>query len=425
MSFKLVTNWDGKHLMVFRVEKYWTQKLYEWKRSHVYFPSSSRRSQNLIFNSKKFVVSICISFQNVIVVSCKVIWLILVVILTFVVYCHYCLKSPEARLFHPPIDSGTDDDINAELSNYVLQINDEMVLAEHTLQDISNSMNVFISKAEKQQNDNMLKLIEKSIVFNGLEIFDDDRVRPLLSVELVNSWSLPILTLTCIAIALPNICKDVVESMVKSVGEGLSYIHLVEESFNRENEYVNIRTVTMTLWHGIENNPHWSKNAIKVNTFKGKTATEVLKWFAEKAEEESINHKKVKSFERLIAANSIDLSGFRLFYPARKLNKTSNTILLTDESNAEPICEKQFDLLNGMITDILSACFTNIPQIITMKCHESVIEKREASVKVAAKLLGKTVKILQNLETCELPSMDPDKMAYIDEWRNYLKQSIP
>lgn len=45
-----------------------------------------------------------------------------------------------------------------------------------------------------------------------------------------------------------------------------------------------------------------------------------------------------------------------------------------------------------------------------------MIEKREASVRVAAKLLGKTIKIIEQLETLELPSMDDDKMAYIDEW---------
>ena len=44
-----------------------------------------------------------------------------------------------------------------------------------------------------------------------------------------------------------------------------------------------------------------------------------------------------------------------------------------------------------------------------MKCHESVIEKHKASFKVAAKLLGKTAKIIERLETFELPDMDDDK----------------
>lgn len=66
----------------------------------------------------------------------------------------------------------------------------------------------------------------------------------------------------------------------------------------------------------------------------------------------------------------------------------------------EHISEEQlFGLLSSLIADILAACLTNIPRVITMKCHESAIEKREASVEVAAKLLGRTTQIIQRLET--------------------------
>ena len=106
--------------------------------------------------------------------------------------------------------------------------------------------------------------------------------------------------------------------------------------------------------------------------------------------------------------------------------RIAQTIILRDQSNTEPLSKKQlFALLNGMIADIFSACFTNLPRVIVMKCQESVIGKREASVKVAARLLGNTTKIIERLDKLEMPSMDPDKMAYIDQWCIYLKQSIP
>ncbi|KAI3785580.1 hypothetical protein L1987_44702 [Smallanthus sonchifolius] len=164
------------------------------------------------------------------------------------------------------------------------------------------------------------------------------------------SWSLPIVTLTCIAVALPNIPKETVENLFNSVGEEIN------ESTNGV---------------PVENPP-----------------------------------------KTLIAADS--------------MYRITQTLLLRYQSNTEPITKKQlFAVLNGMIADIFSACFTDIPRVITMRCHEMVIEKREASVKVAAKLLGKTTKIIERLETCKLPSMDDDKMAYVDEWCIYLKQSIP
>ncbi|GKD57436.1 hypothetical protein Tco_1290823 [Tanacetum coccineum] len=294
------------------------------------------------------------------------------------------------KLFTPPIDST--GEINEDLSMYVLQINDEMELAERALKGISNSMNSFILKAEKEQNNGLLELLD---------------------------WSLPIVTLTCIAVALSHIPKDSVMSLVKSVGEGLSYTHLVEESLNISSEYVNIRKATITLWHEVENNYKWLKNSLSKNAFEEMTATEILSWFSDKAEaivieiNESSNGKMVEKISKeLIAANS--------------MYRIARTILHRDQSSTEPLSKKQlFDLINGMIADILCACFTNIPQVITMKCHESVIEKREASVKAAAKLLGKTTKIIERLETFELPSMDDDKMAYIDEWRLHFNLSIP
>ncbi|PWA83615.1 hypothetical protein CTI12_AA167390 [Artemisia annua] len=54
--------------------------------------------------------------------------------------------------------------------------------------------------------------------------------------------------------------------------------------------------------------------------------------------------------------------------------------------------EELFELLTSMISDILDASFTRLPQVIAMKCHTSEIEKMEASVFVAGQLLGETKK---------------------------------
>ncbi|XP_076928092.1 uncharacterized protein LOC143591922 [Bidens hawaiensis] len=272
-------------------------------------------------------------------------------------------------------------------------------------------MNSFISKAEKQQNEDLLDLLKQSTGFKGVQNFDTDLVQPLPSVEVIKSWSLPIVTLTCLAIALPNIPKDAIMSLLRSVGEGLSYTYQVEESLNCEKAYVNIRKATIILWNEVEHKCKWLDKALQNDSFRGKIATEILKWFSDRAKE--INGSKmVYTPKELLAVKS--------------MYRIADTILRSGENNTEPINEEQlFALLKGMIAEIFSACFTNLPRVITAKCQESVIEKREASVKAAAELLGKTTKIIQRLETCDLPSMNPDKMAYIDEWRLYLKQSIP
>ncbi|KAK9049613.1 hypothetical protein SSX86_031418 [Deinandra increscens subsp. villosa] len=417
LSFKLVTKWNMTHLRVFKVEKYWTQKLSEWKQSPVTFLSGNR-TRALVYNLKSVIISLCINLQTVIVILCKVISLVPTITPIFLFYCLYCWKSMRVRLFTPPVVSRTKD-IDEDLRNYVLHIHDEIELAESTMKRISNSMNSFIIQAEKEQNKDLFELLEKSTGFNGVENFDNDHVQHLLSLELANSWSLPIVTLTCIAVALPNIHEDAIKRLLRSVSEGLSYTHLMEKNLNRENEYVNIRKATIILWNEVEQKCKWLDKALGKDAFRGKTTREILKWFSNRAEDivteikESISGETVENAPKeLIAANSM----YRIV----------EAIMLRDENNTEQINEEQlFALLNGMIADIFSACFTNLPQVITVKCNESVIEKREESVKAATKLLGKTMNIIERLEKCELPSIDPDKMPYIDEWRLYLKQSIP
>ncbi|GJX80410.1 hypothetical protein Tco_0328559 [Tanacetum coccineum] len=147
----------------------------------------------------------------------------------------FCLLPISFEVIEGKIDSRTSE-INEDLSRYVLQIQEEMEFVERTLKGISNPMNSFVLKAEKEQDIRLLELLKKSTDFDRL-------------------------------------------------GEGLSYTHLVEESLNISSEYVNIQKATITLWNEVENNCKWLKNSLSNNDFEGKTATKILKWFADKAEE--------------------------------------------------------------------------------------------------------------------------------------------
>ncbi|KAI3812357.1 hypothetical protein L1987_17064 [Smallanthus sonchifolius] len=338
---------------------------------------------SLLMNSSLVLETLLVGdWAPVTIISCKVIWLIATVVPIFVVNCLYRWKSFKV--------ASRINDIDEDLSNCVLQIDNETELAEKSQKGVSKSINSFLLKATKEQNNNLLELLEKSSGFKGVVIFDTDHVQPLLSFELVNNWSLPIVSLTCIIFALPDVPKDSVKTLFESVGEGLSYTHLVEENLNCASKYVNIRKASMALWSEVENK---CKCYLGKNVFKGKSATEIIEWFSDKAKETVIDIKESTDGElvenppiTLIAANS--------------MYRITQTILLRYYSNIEPITKEQlFAHLNGMIADIFSACFINIPGVITMKCHESVIEKREASVKVAAKLLGKTTKIIERPET--------------------------
>ncbi|KAJ0565916.1 hypothetical protein HanIR_Chr06g0267921 [Helianthus annuus] len=306
--------------------------------------------------------------------------------------------------------------------NVSIQIKTHVISSEYPFMTTTciymGSMNRLIHHAERDKRNNLLKILEKSVAFHGVETFDTDQIHSLLDVELVNSWSLPIVSLACIAISIPNIHMGEVSNLFQSVVAGIGCTHIVEESLNKASEYVNIRRATVMLWKEIAYKYKWLNHSLKRSAYEGKSATEIIKLFAHRAEDilnefnTSTNRKRVEKENlplKVIAANS--------------MYRIAKTIMHTYESNNLEITEDElFSRLSVMIADILAACFTNIPRVIIMKCRESAIEKRENSVRDAIRFFGRTTEIIKILETRELPNMDPEKMGFIEEWRLHLKQ---
>ncbi|MFS7901913.1 hypothetical protein Hanom_Chr01g00005141 [Helianthus anomalus] len=423
LTFKSFAKQKRNYFLVFKVDKYWTEKLSKWKESHISFLSSGRRSRALLHNSKNFILSFCIGFQKVVVVSCKIIGLLPIVVVIPFIYFSRCFSSVKRMLFNISTASSSVE-TNEDLSKYVLLVEDNTQLAKRTMKRISESMNRLIQKAEKKQHNNLLKLLEEmvgeSAALNGVVMFDNDQFQSPLLVEHVNSWSLPIISLTCIAVVIPDIRQARVDNLFKSVGEGLLYTHLVEETLNRESVYVNIRRATVTLWHVVEENCKWLETTLERSAYEGKnskTPKEIIKLFAHSAK------KILNEFNRSTNGELVEKENLpRKVIAANSMYRIAKTILHTYESNELDIVEDElFTRLSGMIADIIVACLTNIPHAIAMRCHERAIEKREASVAAAVDLLGQTTKIIEKLVK-HVPNMDQDKMAYIDEWRIHLRK---
>ena len=112
---------------------------------------------------------------------------------------------------------------------------------------------------------------------------------------------------------------------------------------------------------------------------------------------------------------------------ANSMYRITQTILLLNRGNIEEVSQEGlFARLSSMVSDILAACLTNLPLVIAMKCHESVIEKREASVLAAAQLLGETTQIINTLNDREIPNLNPEELAFIENWRHaYLTYPFP
>nr|GEW71425.1 hypothetical protein LSAT_6X39981 [Tanacetum cinerariifolium] len=305
-----------------------------------------------------------------------------------------------------------------DISQYVLQLQNDMEPAERTLKGILKSMNCLIQRAKKQQPKNLIKLLQKSIGFEGVENFGRHHV-PTLSTEYPNCWSLPLRSLTTIAISLPNIQNDIVDSLLRSVSEGLLYVSLVEGSFNATHECVTIQKAVKMLWLDVEVHHKWLGNKLKDLSPQVNTTRNILEWFRDTA-------KHVTGVES-VDIEDLDNNSVCKSVCANSIYSITQTILLfyQDTSTAELSQEVLFARLSSMISGILAACLTNLPQVIAMKYHTSFIEKREASVYATAQLLCETTQIINNLQDRELPSLNPDELPFINKWCDYFRDQFP
>ncbi|XP_076907146.1 uncharacterized protein LOC143563503 [Bidens hawaiensis] len=340
-----------------------------------------------------------------VVVACKMIALIPV----FFVICVLWLQTIFGLVFrHAQQDTST---------NIIDLHNREGVeLADTTVKKILNFVDSVIKKAEKQQPCNLMKLLERSRGFEGVEFFNRHHVPPLLTEEPISCWSLNVITFTSIVRSLPNIENDKVGTLLSSVSEGLVYVTLVEESLNATSEYISIQKAEKMLRLEVEVYRRWLGNKMLNHVPHLHTTRQILEWFRDTAKNmvikteskdtENQNDNSDNSICKSICANS-------MYFVTQKL-------LLSYRSNIEPISQEElFEQLSSLIADTLAACLTNLPRVIAMKCNKNAIEEREAGIHAAARLLGETKQIIDNLQDRELPSLNLDELPFIDKWHAY------
>ncbi|GJY80744.1 hypothetical protein Tco_0493495 [Tanacetum coccineum] len=422
LTFKLSIKWIWNHIKVFNVESYWTQKLYDWKQSSIPFSVNSRKTKIVIQNFKFEFLIICVRLQKTVVVTCKILALIPIIIVIIILYFSHCWKWLNPMISASSIVMGQNHEQRENINNlrrYVLQLQDDMELSERTLKSISKSVNRLIVKAEKQQPNNLMKLLEVSKGFEGVGKYDSLHVPPLSAEQYLDCWSLRLITLTAIAISLPKIQNDVVDRLLSSVSESLTYVTLVEERFNATDNYVSIQKAAKVLWLEVEVSNKWIGNNLKNHPPEVNTAGLILQWFKNTAKN------KVTEVQSMNIGSPNDNSIYRSIC-ANSMYRIAESILLSYHTNIDELTQEDlFTELSSMIADILAACLTNLPQVIVTKCHESVIEKRESSVNAAAQLLGETTQIINTLQDRELPDLDSAQLPFIDKWRDYFNYPSP
>ncbi|KAJ0736141.1 hypothetical protein HanPI659440_Chr11g0440211 [Helianthus annuus] len=355
LSKKLSKN----HLNVFRVEKHWIERLQHWKRNHVHSHIPGRYLK-IIF--------------------------------------HYVATTSNGNM---------SSEIE-EYARYVVQIEEEAKLSKRILRNTLRSITQLLN-AEKEPH-NLLMLLEKSKGFIGVVEFDNDLVQPLYPEETHNCWSLVVVTLTTIAIALPNIANGHFKGLLAGMSEALKIVRHIEDCLNADGELVSAIKSARRVWKEVEVYRKWLKIDLQSKAHKDKTSKEILKWLGDEGE---------KLMKRFMSnkKSSIDRSPYK-FVLASSMYRISTSILLHLNAQETSLNDEDlFEWISTIIADILFACFTNLPRVIKMKCHHNEIEKRGDNIRIAAQLLGKSKEILKILEARTLPNIDQDSMAYIDKWR--------
>ncbi|KAJ0736134.1 hypothetical protein HanPI659440_Chr11g0440131 [Helianthus annuus] len=416
--YSLSKEWSKNHLNVFRVEKHWIQKLQQWKRRHAFSRIPGRHFKIVFHSIKNTFLNFCILLHILVLVICKTICLVPKIFLILISYCWHLFKSCMERFLkvaNIPNSEGSSE--VEEYIMYVVQIEEDAKLSDRILKNTLRYITQLLNASEENEPHNLMMLLEKSKGFKGVVEFENDQVQPLYEDETRNCWSLVVVTLTSIAIALPNITPGHVKSLLSSMSEGIQIVRNIEESLDGDGDTLEIRKATKRVWAEVEVYRSWLQIDLQKMARKGKTTKEILKWLGDEAE------KLVREFKSS-KRPSIDQSPYK-FILASSMYRISRSMLLQwDEQKNWSNGEDLFDWISNAIADILFACFTNLPRVIKSKCHHHAIEKRGESIRNAAKLLGKSKKILKRLKVRRLPNMDLDSMAYIDNWRVLPKSQI-
>ncbi|KAI3454476.1 hypothetical protein Pfo_011139 [Paulownia fortunei] len=409
----------------FTVEVYWTQKMVEWRQSSLSLQIRHLKSRKVLHDLRGLVLKFCISVQYLIVLASKLVLLISVCITSPIISClNYVRKlKRQKRISHSV--SSRDHEVSKSTANpeldirhYVMLLEGEVELPTETLGNICKEVDKVIQKGKMQKPKNLLKLLYKSSNFNGVIEFDGHQVPSLHSQDLPFCWSLTVVTLTSIALALPNVEKHKSNRLLNSVTEGLCFVKLIDKNLDRKGGLANVRTAANVVWVGVELYHKWQDKDLHETSLKGKNAEEILQQLCIKAEKTVLEFKR--DARDCLMRNPLNWPAKVI--AANSMYRMSRTILLTHGDKSDKTDEELFEHLSIMIADILAACLTNLAHVITMKCHRNAIEGREKSVRKAAFLLGQTEEIIALLQQRELPFLAPDQAANIEEWRASIKQ---
>ncbi|XP_019195792.1 PREDICTED: uncharacterized protein LOC109189632 [Ipomoea nil] len=301
-----------------------------------------------------------------------------------------------------------------ELSHFVILLEGEKQLPKSTLKSIVGGLNIHINWGKNRQPRSLLNLLKQSFFYKGAMQFDSSQVQSLLSEQPPNCWALPVMTLTTIAVALPNIANQHVDELISSVDEGLQYASQIDV-LDENHALRCTKNAATVVWVGIKLRKKWLDMDLGDKIREVRSTGEIIQGLADEAE------RIVKEFSSTGSQNLVENP---LYWPvnvlaANSMYRISRTILFY-YGNGEYQVEELFKKLICIIANILAACLTNLPHLIATKCINNAFEERFTSVGNAAILFGETEDIMKLFEERQLLGIGPSQPLCIDEWLRWM-----
>ncbi|KAI5655691.1 hypothetical protein M9H77_32878 [Catharanthus roseus] len=412
----------------FPVENYWIRTLHKWKECPLVLRIYGRHCRKFAHSTKNKVLNFCTGMQIGIVLMSKLVRFICV---TFVV--RFLISSQIFRKLirllkcnntvssHDSV-SDSQDNTKQHLRPYVMHLEGEKALIDMMIESSRDPVSFWIRMGQKKQPKHLLQLLEKlksSQELKAVRTFDSDMVPPLESEEPPNCWALPVVTLTSIAVAVPNVDRLLVKQLIQGVHEALMYIRIIEDNLDAKLDLVNIRKAAEVVWVGVDLQYKWLDVDLHDMATQGKSSREVLEELADIAKQRFTEFRRRDTISCLRETPS---QWPLNVLAANSMYRICQTLLQSSDSRESETGDRMFQRLCTMISEITGACLTNLQHVISTQCHQSTIEEREERVRNAILLLGKTEKILEILEQKPLPSSDPQQCWCIDSWRMSSKQ---
>ncbi|XP_047956414.1 uncharacterized protein LOC125202114 [Salvia hispanica] len=226
-----------------KVEKYWTWRLVEWRDRSLPFQLQNRFCKKLLRDAVRSFLNFCIRVQILFVSAGKSV-LFLSARLGSAVFLYFSKNRSSVLVEETESREGA----HADFRQYVLLLEGEPQLPNKILNNICNEADRLIQVGEKRQPVNLIQLFKKSSNFSGVGRFDSSQVPSLHSQEPPNCWSLPVVTLTAVSLALTGIAYEKANQLLVCMSEGFPIVKLIEEALDGTGELENIIKTAYVVW---------------------------------------------------------------------------------------------------------------------------------------------------------------------------------